>query len=993
MIVRNEARIIRRSLKSVADYIACWVIGDTGSTDETPAIIEDFFRERGIPGELYHFPFENFEQARNEALRRARESALTFDYILLIDADMELQVSDAFFRDRLTAPAYSVSQHNSISYWNDRLVRRDTVARYRGVTHEYMEVPAGRERLHGIRFVDHAEGSSRAEKYERDTRLLRENLERDPNNVRSWFYLGQTYRDSRQWAEAVKAYQRRVELGGWSEEAWYAQLQVARCMLHQGNENGFVRNALAAWNLRPHRAEPLYDLARFHRDRGENVPATLFAVQGMRIPWPKDDSLFIEDSTYSWGLKEEYAISGYYVPEHIERAATVCDALALSPKVPARVRNQARRNLRFYARPLQELLPSFRPERVCFDPHPGWHAMNPCVLRWNNELWMLQRTVNYIMTAGGDYVTDGDEPVRTRNFLLRLDQSFAVLHAAELPLPADLPPPVFGRVLGFEDIRIFVRNDALWGTATVREQNKDGWCETTLFRIEGAGTDTPRIADWRVIRPAGDQPRHEKNWMAVASGKDLRFIYSVAPTLIVDDRARVLMQRPAPWAADQLRGGSQAIPFGPGWLALCHEHVSFGKARFYLHRFVWLDRSGVLRRISPPFNLIRTGIEFVAGLAWHPDGKRLVISFGVADAESWIGCVQAADLPKLLTHSAPVADAAAGATTTAKLDVVPPSPDAAAAEHKYMPSPIAAGRSPNWMIGNVTYWRREDSLQNLGDFLSELFVQRIAAAPLTRYARLRLVGSVLSDFVIRTDLQAGQAGADGRVGYWGCGLRDDEPIDAALRHRFRCHGVRGPLTRDILGLPADTPLGDPGLLVPLLHAVRTVPGMAEQTICVPHINDGSSDRRLLARTGAHAVIRAAVPRSLEALLETIDTIASAEFVLAGALHAAIIAAAYGRPFAYYDSGAIDLPFKWRDFAASVGVPVVFVPTVSEGRCVWRTEIEPALRLPPLAPLLAVFPGEVRGGLLEAAWAWDAAAKRSSADDDAIGMHSGDHVGQ
>jgi hypothetical protein len=31
--------------------------------------------------------------------------------------------------------------------------------------------------------------------------------------------------------------------------------------------------------------------------------------------------------------------------------------------------------------------------------------------------------------------------------------------------------------------------------------------------------------------------------------------------------------------------------------------------------------------------------------------------------------------------------------------------------------------------------------------------------------------------------------------------------------------------------------------------------------------------------------------------------------LAGALHGAIIACAYRVPFAYYDSGKIDLPFK------------------------------------------------------------------------------------
>jgi glycosyltransferase involved in cell wall biosynthesis len=58
MIVRNEARIIQHCLESVSDHIACWVICDTGSTDETPSIIEGFFSERRIPGELHQFPLK-----------------------------------------------------------------------------------------------------------------------------------------------------------------------------------------------------------------------------------------------------------------------------------------------------------------------------------------------------------------------------------------------------------------------------------------------------------------------------------------------------------------------------------------------------------------------------------------------------------------------------------------------------------------------------------------------------------------------------------------------------------------------------------------------------------------------------------------------------------------------------------------------------------------------------------------------------------------------
>ena len=40
MIVRDEAAIIARCLRSVRDKIDTWVICDTGSTDGTPSLVE-----------------------------------------------------------------------------------------------------------------------------------------------------------------------------------------------------------------------------------------------------------------------------------------------------------------------------------------------------------------------------------------------------------------------------------------------------------------------------------------------------------------------------------------------------------------------------------------------------------------------------------------------------------------------------------------------------------------------------------------------------------------------------------------------------------------------------------------------------------------------------------------------------------------------------------------------------------------------------------------
>jgi SAM-dependent methyltransferase len=52
--------------------------------------------------------------------------------------------------------------------------------------------------------------------------------------------------------------------------------------------------------------------------------------------------------------------------------------------------------------------------------------------------------------------------------------------------------------------------------------------------------------------------------------------------------------------------------------------------------------------VSRPFFFRKKGVEFAAGLAWHPDGKRLLISYGVGDGEAWIAAVAASEVRGLL---------------------------------------------------------------------------------------------------------------------------------------------------------------------------------------------------------------------------------------------------------------------------------------------------------------------------------------------------------
>lgn len=677
MIVKNEMANLQRCLGAVADHIDCWVIGDTGSTDGTQDFIKSFFAARNLPGELHEFPFLNFEQARNAALDHAYASALAYDYLLFDDADMELVVEDVGFREQLVSPGYRLLQRSEsgLTYWNTRLVRRDAGARYHGVTHEYLDVPDGVLELRSAWYKDHASGSNRVDKFERDAKLLLEALDREPENQRYWFYLAQSYRDAGRTAEAAVAYAKRAAMGGWDEEAWNARLQGARCLRKLGDEPGFVEQALAAFNQRPQRAEPLYDLARFYRDKGMNDASLLFSEAGLAIKRPEQDILFLEDYVYTTGLLEEFAIAANYSrdPVRKDRGFAACNWLALNRTIGDGPRELAWSNLFFYVQPAKTMMPSFSARPVSFEAPDGYRLLNPSVTRLGKQIVLAQRAVNYTMTENGlQYQTKDGDAIRTRNFLLRLSNELDLESATEILPPVDMPEPVYKGVIGFEDLRLVACNGELWGSACVREFTPEAWCEQVIARIDETGPC--RLADWRVLHPAGPRA-HEKNWMpqvkpaaAQAGAETLQFVYLCDPTRIVDERGATLSETAPVIAAQRFRGGTQLIALAGGWLALIHE-VQWRpaeKRRYYLHRFVWFDQANTLQKVSRPFFFDKKGVEFAAGLAWHPDKERLLISYSVTDSESWIATVDEAEVRSLLEDAddlpSGVIEAASGLT-------------------------------------------------------------------------------------------------------------------------------------------------------------------------------------------------------------------------------------------------------------------------------------------------------------------------------------------
>ncbi len=698
MIVRNEAEVVERCIASVRPIITHWSIVDTGSTDGTQELVERALE--GLPGTLHQRAWHNFGHNRTELMRLSRGMA---DYLLLVDADMTVRIEGPL--PELSADSYLLHHVGSLDYAVPRLVRGDLPWRFVGATHEYLALDADddgageREAvLDQLLIEHHADGGSRADKFERDRVLLEEALAHDPDDPRTLFYLAQTYADLGATERAIELYRRRVQVGGWAEEAFCAQQRIGE-LLAPTDWDAAVVELLAAWQLRPERAEPLYHLARGYRSREQYHLAHHFATAGLAIPYPDRDRLFVQRDPYEWGLRFEYAIAAYWIGD--PESAREANEQLLADGVPGWVETWVRHNLGWCLQalghtevtaggaplpPVGAIAPGARAEATlvdlapsaCFDvldldPDLGdraptttsadgtevrWPRFNPSIAADGTGFRLVTRASNYRLTETGHYEQlDGGYPIRTVNHVLRLDADFEVLDVLELPEVPDGEDRFPSLVQGCEDARPIEVGGRWYAVATVRDRNPAELCEMAWLSLDPP--DDPHGAapgaTLRTLRPPHhDTTRHEKNWMPFLVDGTLHFLYACFPTVVLQvdpDTAKLgtVRSTPAPEVCEHLRGGSQGVEIDGSWYFATHEASGYGSTRRYVHRVVRLTRAGddfAIDGVSPRFTFTGAPIEFCAGLA--VSGGEALLSFGVGDARSLIARLPVAELTALV---------------------------------------------------------------------------------------------------------------------------------------------------------------------------------------------------------------------------------------------------------------------------------------------------------------------------------------------------------
>lgn len=360
MIVKNEAHVLRRCLQSVLPLIDYCLLVDTGSTDDTPTIIEKFLQEHQLAGEVISEAWQDFAFNRSFALAKLRERS-DIDYALMIDADEVLVFVESFdaqaFKSRLHADVYDVPTHYGHMHYNrPQLSSNRLPFVYKGVLHEYLDCPHTLSRgtvteFYNCPLQDSARASNPA-KYHDDARVLERALtqESDPYLIaRYTFYLAQSYRDAEEWQKSLVTYQQRVALGGWEEEVWQALYECANLSVRlELPWATVVERYLTAYQFRPQRAEALVKLAQFCRSHEQFALALLFTRQAICLPSPQD-KLFVDADVYAWLALDEYALACYWTQDYAE-SERIFRALLANPKLPSNQQARIQENLNWSLR-------------------------------------------------------------------------------------------------------------------------------------------------------------------------------------------------------------------------------------------------------------------------------------------------------------------------------------------------------------------------------------------------------------------------------------------------------------------------------------------------------------------------------------------------------------------------------------------------------------------------------------------------------------------
>jgi tetratricopeptide (TPR) repeat protein len=635
MIVKNESKIITRMFDTVISIIDSYCICDTGSTDNTVELIQDYFAKKNIPGKVVVEPFKNFCHNRNFALTSCVGLS---EFVLLMDADMMLDVRK-FNKSMLNGyDSFHILQgNNDFYYHNCRIVRNNGQYSYSGVTHEYINTPSGNRSYNlekDVIFInDWGDGGCKANKFERDIKLLLDGIKDEPNNARYHFYLANTYGDTNHLEKGIEYYKKRIAFGGWDQEVWYSYYKMGLCYKKMDKMPEAISCWLDGYNLLPQRVENLYEIVNHYRHISKHKLAMTFyeiADKMIKENHNRDGYLFLHNDVYTYKLAVEYTIVAAYVG--VKNIDKYVMQILNNSKDGATNRNLLN-NMKFYKHILKPIHLIILDASKVFDINSEQTKMtssSSCLIsnETNDGYIMNQRFVNYTITDKGNYL-GCDKHIITYNKYIEFDKKFQITKSQFFDEPF-----VNRRYIGTEDIKIF-RDD----------ENKIKFIGTGFhkdYRI-GISAGDYDLTNMKIIpnetKCSFNNSDCEKNWVYTNYKGKTHIIYQWHPLQICNLNKEkgvieLVEERKMPLVFANCRGSSCGYTYKNEIWFVVHL-VSYEVPRHYYHIIAVFDESLNLLRYSAPFKFHGDSIEYCLSIVVEDD--RVIMSYSMWDRTSRIG--------------------------------------------------------------------------------------------------------------------------------------------------------------------------------------------------------------------------------------------------------------------------------------------------------------------------------------------------------------------
>jgi len=237
IMVKNAGPQFEEMLTANLSIIDRWTILDTGSTDNTIDIINKVLvgKKRG---ELFQEPFINFKDSRNRCWDLAGTSC---KFILMLDDTYVIEGKFMDFLntvrgDQLSDSFSLIIKSDDVEYGSNRLIKSYTGLRYKYKIHEIIDdknniniiIPKEISFINDRRF-DYMEERTMNRK-EDDLKLLYEEMEENPTDPRSYYYLAQTYNLMEKYDLAYQFFLKRASFtdSGFIQERIDASFEAAR---------------------------------------------------------------------------------------------------------------------------------------------------------------------------------------------------------------------------------------------------------------------------------------------------------------------------------------------------------------------------------------------------------------------------------------------------------------------------------------------------------------------------------------------------------------------------------------------------------------------------------------------------------------------------------------------------------------------------------------------------------------------------------------------